>query len=92
VWANARTCPVHAVLGRFCAVNLFHPDSEHGRQTNLVYKALSLPDLAGDDSLFKRIRLRAVVRHLTTGQRGRITAGKAFAKLIKYDCSAQGGR
>ena len=43
-------------------------------------------------SLLKWLRLLAVARCLTTGQRGRITAGKGFAELIKYDCSAQGGQ
>jgi hypothetical protein len=66
-------------------MNLFHAVLEHGRQTDLAYKARSLPDLAGNYSLLRWIRLRAVACHLTTGQRGRLTAGNGSAKLIKCD-------
>jgi hypothetical protein len=36
VRATPRTCPVHAVLGRSCAVTLFYADIEPGGQGKLT--------------------------------------------------------
>jgi hypothetical protein len=82
---------VHAVLGCFLRGDSFSATHVNGGQTDLAYKALLLPDFAGNDSLLISIHLRAVACRLTTGQRGRILAGNEPAKLIKYACSAQGG-
>ena len=61
---------MHAVLGCFCAVNSFLAVLEHGGQTNLTYKALSLPDLAGSYSLSYGFACGLLLAALQKGSEG----------------------
>ena len=58
------------MLGCFCAVTLFHAVLENGRQTNLTYKALSLPDLAGNYSLSSGFACELLFAALQQGSEG----------------------
>ena len=67
---SPRSCPLHTVLGCFCAATLFHAVLENGRQTNLTYKALSLPDLAGKVRLSNGFACGLLLAALQKGSEG----------------------
>ena len=56
--------------GLLCAVNSFHAVLEHGGQTNLTYKALSLPDLAGRVRLSNGFACGLLLAALQKGSEG----------------------